>query len=98
VSWIAGIIAVIARALHADALAHVAAFVGLLVPTDGLWRGAVFYLTPVALLMAEAGRETNNVNPFGVTSSPPPAFLAWSFIWVLVVLAAGIWSFRARDL
>jgi len=98
VSWIAGITAGIARALHADALAHVAAFVGLLVPTDGLWRGAVFDLTPVAVLLAEASRETSNVNPFGVTSSPPPAFLAWSFAWLLVVLTAAICSFRARDL
>jgi hypothetical protein len=38
------------------------------------------------------------VNPFSVTSPPPPAMLAWAFGWVVVVLVAGIAAFRTRDL
>jgi hypothetical protein len=38
------------------------------------------------------------VNPFSVTSPPPPAMLAWTLGWVIVVLIAGIAAFRTRDL
>jgi ABC-type transport system involved in multi-copper enzyme maturation permease subunit len=97
VSWIAGITEAIARALHADALSHAAAGVGLLLPTDGLWRGALYDLTPVAALIVQSSRETTSVNPFGVTTPPPPVFLAWTAAWIVALLAASVWSMRTRD-
>jgi ABC-type transport system involved in multi-copper enzyme maturation permease subunit len=98
VSWIAGITAAIARALHSDALAHAASAVGLLLPMDGLWRGALFALTPVVLQVAQAARGGMGVNPFGATTPPPAAFLVWSLVWVGVVLGATVWSMQSRDL
>jgi ABC-type transport system involved in multi-copper enzyme maturation permease subunit len=97
-SWIAGITAGIARAMHAQTLQDVASFVGLLVPTDGLWRGAVYELTPVALLVGQAAVPNSSVNPFGVTAPPPQAFVAWSFVWIAGVLAAALRRMSVRDI
>jgi ABC-type transport system involved in multi-copper enzyme maturation permease subunit len=98
VSWIAGITAGIARALHADTLQHVASAVGLLMPTDGLWRGAVFDLTPVLLQVASANQAASSVNPFGASGAPSEAFLIWCVAWVAAVFGGCVWSMRTRDL
>jgi ABC-type transport system involved in multi-copper enzyme maturation permease subunit len=98
VSWIAGITAGVARALKAETLAHVASAVGLLLPMDGLWRGAVFDLTPVVVQVAEATGHRQHVNPFGVTDPPTPAFLVWCAVWIAAVFGACVGSMRSRDI
>jgi ABC-type transport system involved in multi-copper enzyme maturation permease subunit len=97
IAWIAGITAAIARALNADALAHFATFTGLVIPTDGLWRGAVYALTPAAMLVAQDTIGQRGLNPFGVNEPPPTAFLIWSVVWIVAVLASAVASMRTRD-
>jgi ABC-type transport system involved in multi-copper enzyme maturation permease subunit len=98
VSWIAGITAGVARALHSDALAHAAYAVGLIVPTDGLWRGAVYELTPVVFRVAAANAPNGSVNPFGVSGPPPGPFLIWCAVWIALVFGACVRSMQTRDL
>jgi len=97
-AWIAGITAVVARDLKADMLADAATAAGLLVPTDGLWRGAAYDLTPIAMLVALEQTGPRSVNPFGVSAPPAPAFLVWSGLWVVAVLGLAIASLRTRDI
>jgi ABC-type transport system involved in multi-copper enzyme maturation permease subunit len=98
-SWIAGITAGIASSLHNDGVQQGATAIGLLLPTDGLWRGATFELQPVALMLAQeqAGRA-GAPNPFSVTSPPAGAFLAWSACWGIALLAGACYSFSRRDI
>jgi ABC-type transport system involved in multi-copper enzyme maturation permease subunit len=98
VAWIAGIAAGIAHALHNETVLHAATFAGLLVPTDGLWRGAVNSLEPVALLVLSNAANTAGQNPFAAAAPPPPAFLAWTAAWVAAVLAIAVFSFDRRDI
>jgi len=97
VAWICGITSSIARGLGATVLAHATAAVNILIPTDGLWRGAVYELTPVALLVAEAHAGPHGVNPFGVDAPPPAAFVAWSVLWIAALLVLAVVSMRARN-
>jgi ABC-type transport system involved in multi-copper enzyme maturation permease subunit len=98
-SWIAGIVGSVAGALQRDDVQHGATAVGLLLPTDGLWRGAAFELQPVALLLAqEAGQSVHAQNPFASTAPPTGAFLAWSVCWVIAVLALACYSFTRREI
>jgi ABC-type transport system involved in multi-copper enzyme maturation permease subunit len=98
VAWIAGITAGIARGLGNATVEHAATLVGLLFPTDGLWRGALFDLEPVALLVASNAAGNAIPNPFGTTVPPTPAFLVWCAAWIAAMLVLAVNSFNQRDI
>ena len=70
----------------------------LVVPIDGLWRGAVFSLEPPAVLFVAAQESRFQGNPFFAGEPPSVAFLAWTVLWIAAVLAMGIWAFRRREI
>jgi ABC-type transport system involved in multi-copper enzyme maturation permease subunit len=98
VAWVGGILGGVGVAIGNDALRHTGTVIGLLVPTDQLWRGAVYSMEPASILAGAraAGRFTAG-NPFLVTEPPAFAFLAWTAFWVVAILALTIWSFRTRE-
>ena len=98
VAWISGIAAGIAAALHNDAVLHATTMLGLIVPSDGLWRAALYQLEPVVLLAAASATGNAIPNPFGANTPPEPAFIAWSVAWIMAALAVAIVSFVRRDL
>jgi ABC-2 type transport system permease protein len=97
-TWIAGIVGFVGQILANDTLVRVGTVVKLLLPTDGLWRGAVYGLEPAAFFAAVrlAGPATA-ANPFFALEPPPIAFDLWAIAWVAIVLAAAAWSFSARE-
>ena len=99
-AWIAGIVQSIGLALGNERLADAGTIVALIFPSDALWRGALYALQPAVFtaVVANANASGSGVNPFAVTSPLPPALLAWACGWIVVVLAAGVLAFRARDL
>jgi ABC-type transport system involved in multi-copper enzyme maturation permease subunit len=98
-AWIAGIVESIGLALGNQRLADAGTVVALVFPSDALWRGALFALQPAAFTAVAANASGSGaVNPFTVTSPPPPALLAWACAWIVVVVLAGMVSFRTRDL
>ncbi len=96
-AWIAGIAGNVADSLHNAAIMHAATLVGLLIPTDGFWRGTVYHLEPVMMLVASASNPTAGQNPFSANAPPPPAFLAWTAGWLVAVIGAAVASFTWRD-
>jgi ABC-type transport system involved in multi-copper enzyme maturation permease subunit len=98
VAWVGGILGGVGQALGNDALRHSGTVISLLVPTDQLWRGAVYSMEPASVLATAraAGRAVAG-NPFVVGSPPPFAFLAWTLVWVVGMLALTVWSFRGRE-
>ncbi|HWE63044.1 MAG TPA: ABC transporter permease subunit [Chloroflexota bacterium] len=95
-AWIAGIVTVLGTTFHNQAITTAGTAVGLVLPTDSLWRGAVYSLEPAVVLALRTGVERQG--PFYVPLAPTPANLLWALFWALAVLALATFSFRSRDL
>jgi ABC-type transport system involved in multi-copper enzyme maturation permease subunit len=98
-AWIAGVVGDIGTGLQNTALQNIGTISHLLLPTDGLWRGAVYAMEPDAILTTlRAAGSAGRANPFSAVDPPPTAFLAWVVVWFAVMLALSIWSFRTREI
>lgn len=98
-AWMGGIVGSIGAAFHSSAIENVGTISSLLMPTDGLWRGAIYNLEPVALVaLGNAGPRAARGNPFFVSAPPTTAYLLWSVGWAVVMLGLAAWSFRRREL
>src|SRR6202163_274490 len=70
--WIAGVVGDIGTALQNQAIQNVGTISHLLLPTDGLWRGAVYAMEPDAVLVAlKAAGTVGRANPFSAVDPPP---------------------------
>jgi len=97
--WIGGIVGDIGTALQNESVQNVGTVTHLLLPTDGLWRGAVYAMEPDAVLAAlRASGAAASANPFAAVSPPPIQFLAWVVVWFALMLALSLWSFRTREI
>jgi ABC-2 type transport system permease protein len=98
--WFVGVLGNVAIAFDAAPLAGGADLFRVLLPTDGLWRGVIYGLEPPLVLLVSAGRNAQamQANPFFADTPPPLAFVAWSVVWLALVLAAGVLLFRRREL
>jgi ABC-type transport system involved in multi-copper enzyme maturation permease subunit len=97
-AWIAGVVGDIGTGLQNSALQNVGTISHLLLPTDGLWRGAVYAMEPDVILTAlRAAGTAGRANPFSAVDPPPAAFLAWVVVWFGLMLTLSIWSFRTRE-
>ena len=86
------------QAFSNDSLTYTGLATRLLVPTDVLWRGAVYAMEPASLATAaRAAGPAAAANPFWASDPPPAGLLAWAVFWVLAVLTLAWWSFRARE-
>jgi ABC-type transport system involved in multi-copper enzyme maturation permease subunit len=99
IAWIGGIVGDVGTALQNQAIQNVGTVSHLLLPTDGLWRGAVYAMEPDTVLATlRAGGAIASANPFAAAEPPPIQFLAWVVIWFAVMLALSVLSFRTREL
>jgi ABC-type transport system involved in multi-copper enzyme maturation permease subunit len=99
IAWIAGVVGDIGVGLHNPALENVGVVSHLVLPSDGLWRGAIFAMEPDTLIAAMRALGTfGRANPFAAIDPPPLPFLAWVAIWFAGMLALSVWSFRTREI
>lgn len=98
VAWMTGVIGGIGIALGNPGVAHVGTISRLILPSDGLWRGAIYALEPAALLMEARALPRLAGDPFLVDASPSVAYPLWAACWVLGVLGVAIYSFGRREL
>jgi ABC-type transport system involved in multi-copper enzyme maturation permease subunit len=97
--WIAGVVGDVGTGLQNQAVENVGVISHLLLPTDGLWRGAIYALEPDAFLATlRAAGTVARANPFAQVDPPPISYLAWVALWFAMVLALSIWSFRTREI
>jgi len=99
-AWLAGIVGGIGTALSNDAIAQVGTVSRFLLPTDGLWRGAVYSLVPAVMhtAIASGPAAVAAATPFYAAAPPPPAYLAWCAAWVAGMLGLAVRSLNAKDL
>jgi ABC-type transport system involved in multi-copper enzyme maturation permease subunit len=95
--WLAGVVGTLGSALNVAALRTVGQVGRLLLPSDGLWHAAIYYLQPLSLIaqhLAEGGRQ----DPFYAQGAPSWTYLLWVACWFLIVLSAAVASFARREL
>jgi ABC-type transport system involved in multi-copper enzyme maturation permease subunit len=98
IAWIGGIVGGIGAAFDNATIMHAGTVTKLVLPTDGLWRGAVYALEPQSLVATgtQAGPAIA-ANPFYAASALPVAYELYAAVWLAGVLALAVVSFRARE-
>lgn len=96
-TWVAGVVGGIGAALGNDAVARVGSVSRMLLPTDGLWRGAMHgFQDPSALL--QFGDADGQAFPFLSVAPLTVAYLLWAAVWVAMVWGLAAVSFVRKDL
>jgi ABC-type transport system involved in multi-copper enzyme maturation permease subunit len=95
-TWIAGVVGGVGSALGNDGVARVGTISRILLPTDGLWRGAMHAFQDPTALLQFGGR----LDGFPFLSQAPltAAYLGWAAVWVAMVGGLAAVSFARKDL
>jgi len=95
-TWIAGVVGGVGAALGNDGVERVGTISRMLLPTDGLWRGAMHaFQDPSAII--SFGPE-GAAFPFLSDASLTATYLAWAAVWVAMVWGLAAVSFLRKDL
>lgn len=97
-SWLGGIAQALGFALRNGVLTNVGTISSLVLPTDGLWRGALYNIEPPLFLAASSASSVAAANPFSAAGPPSTPYLIWAACWVVAVLGLSVWSFSRREL
>jgi ABC-type transport system involved in multi-copper enzyme maturation permease subunit len=99
IAWLAGVVGSLGATFHVSAMRAASQVCQYLLPTDGLWHGAIYYLEP-ASFVTQGLTESPGARggPFFAAAAPSWAYLAWAGIWFLLILLAGLLSFERREL
>jgi ABC-type transport system involved in multi-copper enzyme maturation permease subunit len=98
ITWIAGVAGAVGSVLGNGPIEATGTISRLVLPSDGLWRGAVFNLEPDAVVAVARGSREAAANPFTSVSAPTFAYLAWGLAWMIAMVALTIVAFRRREI
>jgi ABC-2 type transport system permease protein len=96
-AWMAGVLGKIGLALGTTTLVTVGDAIRYVLPTDALWQGVVYGLEP-SFVITGAPEEFARSSPFFAAAPPSLAIVAWSAIWVVLVLVLAVNQIRRREL
>jgi ABC-type transport system involved in multi-copper enzyme maturation permease subunit len=95
-TWVAGVVGGIGGALGNEGVERVGTVSRVLLPTDGLWRGAMnAFQYPVALVQMGPGEGGF---PFLAEAPLTVAYLGWAAVWVAMIWGLTALSFQRRDI
>jgi ABC-type transport system involved in multi-copper enzyme maturation permease subunit len=97
-AWLGGVVGGIGEVFENEVLERVGIVTDLILPSDGLWRGAVYALEPAVMLAVNAPGPASAANPFYAAAPPPFAYLAWSALWLAAVFGLAVLSFSRREI
>jgi len=96
-TWIAGVVGAIGASLGNDAVARVGTVSRMILPTDGLWRGAMrAFQDPSALV--EFGGSEGQAFPFLSVAPLTVTYVLWAAVWVAMIWGLAAASFIRKDL
>jgi ABC-type transport system involved in multi-copper enzyme maturation permease subunit len=95
--WVAGVVGGIGASLGNEAVARIGTVSRMLLPTDGLWRGAMHAFQDPSALITFGGAD-GGAFPFLAVSPLTPAYLVWAAVWVAMVWGLAAVSFGRKDL
>jgi ABC-type transport system involved in multi-copper enzyme maturation permease subunit len=97
-AWMGGIAEAVGTYLRNSTVSGLGQASRLLIPSDGIWRGALYAMEPPEILgIAQAVGPAAGANPFLATAPVSIAYLVWVAAWLLAVLALAALSFGRRD-
>lgn len=97
-AWLGGEAGNLAPLLHDATLAQVGTVTRVLLPSDALWRAAVYHLEPALVLsLGKARGAAIAADPFVVLRSPAPVYMVWVGVWFAGVILLAVWSFKKRS-
>lgn len=96
-TWIAGVVGGIGAALGNDSVARVGPVSRALLPTDGLWRGAMHAFQDPSALLQFGASEADGAFPFLSVTGLTAPYLAYVAFWVALVLGLAALAFQRRD-
>ena len=96
-TWVAGVVGGIGASLGNESVARVGTVSRMLLPTDGLWRGAMnaFQDRSVFTFFGDDGGQAF---PFLSVAPLSPGYLVWAGVWVAMVWGLAATSFLRKDL
>jgi ABC-type transport system involved in multi-copper enzyme maturation permease subunit len=95
-TWVAGVVGGVGTAVGNEGIERVGTLSRMLLPTDGLWRGAMHaFQDPTALTTFDD--PAASAFPFLSVATLSGVFLAWIAVWVLIVGGLAALSFTRRD-
>jgi hypothetical protein len=95
-AWVAGVVGGVGAALNNDGVARVGTVSRIVLPTDGLWRGAMHAFQDTEAVGALGPARTGV--PFLSEAPLTAVYLGWVALWILLVWACTAASFQHRDL
>jgi ABC-type transport system involved in multi-copper enzyme maturation permease subunit len=95
-TWVAGVVGNVGVAINNDSVAEVGTVSRVLLPTDGLWRGAMHAFQDPSALGA-FGDVQASAFPFLSQSTLSAAYLGWVAVWVLMIGGLAALAFARRD-
>lgn len=99
IAWVGGIVEGVGQGFDNATLTNIGFASRLLLPTDSLWRAAVYAMEPATVIAAaQQLGKLGRANPFLVSDPIQPAMIAWVVIWILALLTLATWSFRTREI
>jgi ABC-type transport system involved in multi-copper enzyme maturation permease subunit len=96
-TWVAGVVGGIGAALGNDAVGRVGTVSRMLLPTDGLWRGAMHAFQDPSALTTFGGEQVDGF-PFLSVAPLTATYLGWAAVWVAMVWGLAAASFLRKDL
>jgi ABC-type transport system involved in multi-copper enzyme maturation permease subunit len=98
-AWLAGVVGSLGTTFHIAALREVGSVARYVLPTDGLWHGAIYYLEPQWFLSSSVASIGDRAgDPFFASSAPSAGYLVFVVCWFAFVLAIGAFGFQRKEL
>jgi len=92
-TWVAGVVGGVGAAIGNPRVERIGTIAQMLLPTDGLWHGAMHAIQdPLVLTRFPTGF------PFLSQSAPTPAYLVWAATWVTLTGGLCALAFTRRDI
>jgi len=96
-TWVAGVVGAVGASLGNESVARVGSVSRMLLPTDGLWRGAMNAFQDPSALAVFGGADAQAF-PFLSAAPLTATYLAWAAAWVAMVWGLAAASFVRKDL
>jgi ABC-type transport system involved in multi-copper enzyme maturation permease subunit len=95
-AWVAGVVGGVGQALDNRSVEQIGVVSQVLLPTDGLWRGAM-HATQDPTALATFGRAAEAF-PFLSRGAPSSLYLGWALVWIGLMWTLCAVSLQRRDL
>ena len=96
-TWVAGVVGGVGASVGNAAVERIGSVARVLLPTDGLWRGAMNAFQDPSAIVAFGGEEAVAF-PFLGRAPLTAGYLAWALMWVVMVGGLAAVSFSRKDL